>query len=70
MAQVSIFKLSGLTCGACEKLVGKRLKTINGVEDVKVSLHDAQASVFASRAISESEVALALEDTHYEIINK
>jgi copper chaperone CopZ len=69
MSQISKFKLSGLTCIACEKLVSKKLQTIDGVERVIVSLQESEASLMAPRAIVEKEVLIALEGTHYKVIS-
>jgi len=66
--QTTKFQLSGLTCGACEKVISKRLQTIAGVEQVGVSSQSGIASVTASRIISKDEVIKVLEGTHYKVI--
>jgi len=70
MSQIkTIFSLSGLTCGACEKVISKRLQKIEGVQGVQVSLQNGATSITASRPISIDEVTQALHDTHYKVIN-
>ena len=69
MIQVTNLQLSGLTCGACEKLVTKRLKTIEGVREIHISLADGQTSITATRLISNNEVTKVLQDTHYKVIS-
>lgn len=69
MLQTTKLQLSGLTCGACEKVITKRLKTIEGVQDVQVSAQSGQTSISASRSITNDEVIKALQNTHYKIIN-
>lgn len=69
MVQTTKLQLSGLTCGACEKVITKRLQVIEGVEKVQVSAQNGQASIIASRPISTDEVMEALQGTHYAVIN-
>lgn len=69
MVQTTKLQLSGLTCGACEKVISKRLQKIEGVKEVHVSSQNQQASITASRSISKEEVVTAFEGTHYQVIN-
>ncbi|MDO8610475.1 MAG: heavy metal-associated domain-containing protein [bacterium] len=69
MVHTSKFQLSGLTCGACEKVISKRLKTIKDVEEVHVSSINGFASIIAPRHIDKQEVERVLQGTHYKIIN-
>ncbi len=61
-----IFHLSGLTCGACQKLIQKRISRINGVLDVQVDA-DGKTIIGSERQIKIDEVEKALEDTKYKI---
>jgi copper chaperone CopZ len=67
----SKFKLSGLTCEACEKLSAKRITKINGVTNVVVNKTNGLAEITADREISLAEVQGALQGTEYraELIN-
>ncbi len=58
------FKVSGMHCGACQKVIEKKISKIEGVDGVSVS-PDGDLSVSASRSISLDEVKLALEGTEY-----
>ncbi len=69
MTQTSRFQLSGLTCGACEKIITKRLKSIKDVVDVQVTLQNSIASVVAPRNINQQEIETALQGTHYKVIS-
>ena len=62
-------QISGLTCGACQKLIGKRIKTITGVEDVIVEL-SGKTQITATREIAEEEIKKVLEGTHYNVGGK
>lgn len=69
MVQITKLQLSGLTCGACEKVISKRLQKIEDVQEVHVTVQNGATSITASRPISKDEVVLALEGTHYKVIN-
>lgn len=68
MLQTTKLQLSGLTCGACEKVISKRLQQIDGVQEVHVSSQNGAVSITASRSITKQEVIIALEKTHYKVI--
>lgn len=59
-------QISGVTCGACQKVIGKRVSRIPDVSEVKVDLSGA-TEIVAIRNISISEISKVLEDTHYKI---
>jgi len=69
MTQTTKFQLSGLTCGACEKVITKKLQTIDGVKQAHVSAQNGDTSIIASRSISRDEVTQALQGTHYKVID-
>lgn len=60
-------KLKGLTCGACQKLIQRRIAKINGVSDVQVDT-DGKTIIGSNRRIKLDEVEKALEDTKYKVI--
>lgn len=61
--------LTGLTCGACEKVIAKKLNKIEGVCNVYVVAQTGATSITASRTISKNEVTQALTGTHYQVVN-
>lgn len=61
-------ELSGMTCPACEKLIGRRLSKIEGVSKVQVNLKGENAQVDGLRKITEKEIKTVLEGTQYQII--
>ncbi len=61
------FKLMGITCSACQKLITKRVQLIGGVSKVTVDLSNGQTNIFADHQITNSELTKALEDTPYKI---
>lgn len=60
-------QLTGLTCGACQKLITKRIMKIKGIKDVKVELN-GKTEINAERNIPNEEIMKVLEGTEYKII--
>lgn len=60
-------QLSGLTCGACQKLITKRIMKIDGVESVNVELN-GKTDIAAKRNILNDEIKKVLEGTQYQVI--
>lgn len=65
----TFIELSGMTCNACERLIGKRLSKISGVTQVEVNLKDEDAQVEGSKKITEEEIKSVLEGTDYKVIS-
>lgn len=63
-----IFKILGLDCAACKKLVEKRVSTL-GVSSVNVSLETKTIEIISDRKIDIFEVNKALKGTPYEAKN-
>lgn len=64
--KITTIKLAGLTCTACQKLAGKRIKIIADVEEVNVDI-SGETQIKAIREISEDEVKQVLKGTHYTV---
>ena len=62
----SQFKLTGLTCDACLRLVRKRLGKIADIQGIQVDLTGA-VSIEAGRDVSRSEIETALAGTPYSL---
>ena len=60
------FIITGLTCAACTKLSGKRIKGLPGVKDVTVNLAGGKAEILADHPISLHEVKTALSGSGYD----
>lgn len=60
------FKVSGMHCNACQKIIEGRLSKITGVSNVKADL-SGEVIITANRTVSLDEVKLALDKTGYQI---
>lgn len=63
--QVVIF-VEGIHCPLCTTAVKKALKTVEGVESVKVTLETKQAVILAKEGISDATFLEAVKTTGYE----
>ncbi|HSW97030.1 MAG TPA: heavy metal-associated domain-containing protein [Candidatus Saccharimonadales bacterium] len=59
-------KISGLTCAACQKLITKRLKTIEGIQDVAVAI-TGETEITAQQIIDKTKIAGVLVGTQYAV---
>lgn len=61
------FKIEGMTCHSCVKLIQRYLGRVEGVENVSLDL-DGNAAVNASQEITIERLQDALSETNYKII--
>ena len=65
--QTAQIKVQGMTCGGCVASVKRALQRIEGVENVEVSLADAQARVqYDPARVNESQLRSAIEDAGFD----
>lgn len=62
------FKLSGLTCEACGKLISSRLKKIPGVQEVNINQATGDSEVISAEHIDLDLVEKSLAGTPYKIV--
>ena len=68
--QTEHLKITGMTCGGCTNSVSLALKSIKGVEDVKVSLSDGEATVqFDERLTSREQLKSVVIEAGYGVDN-
>lgn len=67
-SQTVTIKLSGLTCEACIKLASKRLKNIDGIEDVQIKDIGGETKITTTRPVTADEIRAALSDSDYKVV--
>ena len=55
-----IVSIKGMTCGGCVKSVEKALSTIEGVQEVSVTLNPPQADLQAAQTVTDQLINKAL----------
>lgn len=61
------FKVLGIHCQSCQKVIERKLMKISGVSQIKVELNGL-AIITANRLVSLDEVKQSLEGTDYTIL--
>lgn len=62
--------IKGMSCNHCVNFVQNTIDELKGIASKEVNLEEAKAVVeFDSTVISEQEIAAAINDTHFEVIN-
>lgn len=59
-------KITGMHCGACQKVIEKKISKIAGVLGVTAEL-SGNVVISADRSVSTDEIKLALEGTDYQV---
>jgi len=60
-------QIGGMSCKHCQMTVEKALKTLDGVEDVRVDLAEGKASVqYDPARVSEKQLKAVIGDAGYE----
>ena len=62
-------KITGMTCGACKKIIERRISELADVQSVDVNLESGIALIEASRPIYVQEVTDVLTGTDYQVIS-
>lgn len=63
-----IIKVTGMTCGGCVSVLTKTLNTVNGVNDVNVSLSKAEAVVqYDETLTSPEELKFVVKEAGYGV---
>ena len=65
------FKIIGMTCASCEKLVNHKVNKLNGIVKSKASYENGNAIVeFDRTTTNEAEIEKAINSAGYRITNK
>ncbi|MEO6148034.1 MAG: heavy metal translocating P-type ATPase [Sulfuriferula sp.] len=60
-------KIAGMTCASCVARVEKSLRKVPGVTDVSVNLATEQASITASKDVTNTELVAAVQQAGYDV---
>jgi copper ion binding protein len=70
MTKKTIFNISGMTCGHCEKTIMNAVKKLDGVQSVTASFPKKRAEVaFDPAKSSESDIKSAIEREGYLVLS-
>ena len=72
MSTTTTLRVAGMTCGHCVGAVTSELSAIEGVEKVEVDLVKGGTStviVTSAAPVSDADVAAAVDEAGYELVN-
>lgn len=65
---IQVFTVKGMSCGHCVNAVNEQITSLPGVQRVDVDVATGVVTVTSDRALTESEVAGAVEEAGYELV--
>lgn len=68
-ANKRVISIEGMHCDHCAKKVETTLKSINGVDKVKVNLSKQEATIISKTEIDNQTIKDSLKDLDFKIIN-
>ena len=63
----STYTVTGMTCGGCVRRVRGAIEQLPGVDGVDVHFRSGTVTVHSDGAITDADVAAAVEDAGYEV---
>ena len=69
--KVTEFKISGMTCGGCEKHINQKVNKLNGIVNSKASYENGNAIIeFDITKTNEIEIEKVINSTGYKVVEK
>jgi len=62
------FKISGITCHACIKLIKLKIGRLEGVREVNIADTDGRTEITTEKPVSLSDIKTALNNTPYHVL--
>ena len=63
----STYRVEGMTCGHCVRAVTQEISSLPGVSDVIVDLPTGRVTVCSERAMTDAEIAAAVDEAGYQV---
>ncbi|KAF4409420.1 MULTISPECIES: heavy-metal-associated domain-containing protein [Streptomyces] len=64
------YRVTGMTCGHCEKAVSEELSALDGVSSVKAEAAAGLVTVTSAAALDEEAVRAAVDEAGYELTGR
>lgn len=65
---VTVYKVSGMSCGHCESAVDSELSRLDGVSSVKAVAASGEVTVTSAAPLDEDAVRGAVDEAGYELV--
>jgi copper chaperone CopZ len=66
----TVYAITGMTCGHCEKAVGSAVSALDGVTGVKVDVASGQVTVTSESELDDALVGEAVDEAGYELTGR
>ncbi|MEU0396932.1 heavy-metal-associated domain-containing protein [Streptomyces sp. NPDC006208] len=67
---VTVYKVSGMTCGHCEGAVSQEISALDGVTSVKVVAATGEVTVNSATPLDDDAVRAAIDEAGYELVGR
>ena len=65
---ITVYKVSGMTCGHCESAVSQEISALNGVTAVAAVAETGEVTVTSAAVLDEDAVRAAVDEAGYELV--
>jgi copper chaperone CopZ len=62
------FRVTGMTCGHCERAVTAEISRVAGVDSVAVDLPSGTVTVHAEAPVDRADIATAVDEAGYALV--
>ncbi|MFI8187387.1 heavy-metal-associated domain-containing protein [Streptomyces sp. NPDC085946] len=67
---VTVYKVSGMSCGHCEGAVSGEISSIPGVSSVQAVASSGEVTVTSAAPLDEEAVRAAVDEAGFELVGK
>ncbi|WP_328394033.1 heavy-metal-associated domain-containing protein [Streptomyces sp. NBC_00390] len=67
---VTVYKVSGMTCGHCEGAVSREISALDGVTSVKAVAATGEVTVNSATPLDDDAVRAAIDEAGYELVSR
>jgi copper chaperone CopZ len=66
----TVYTVSGMSCGHCEKAVGEELSALSGVTSVAADAKAGRVTVTSRTPLDDEAVRAAIDEAGYELVGR
>ena len=70
MSSTTIYSVTGMSCGHCEKSVSSEVSAIPGVTEVAADAKAGTVTVSSAAPLDEDQVRAAVDEAGYELVGR
>ena len=70
MSSTTIYSVTGMSCGHCEKSVSSEVSAIPGVTEVAADAKAGTVTVSSAAPLDENQVRAAVDEAGYELVGR